>query len=276
VVSEFETLLYDERDGVAYVTMNRPERLNAFNFQMQTELRDVYTSLRHNDDVRAVVLTGAGEKAFCTGIDRDESVGDFVEKHRAGVNRVGSVSTPIMFDDPGKNICPKQLDLWKPVIAAVNGMACGGALYMLGEVDIIIAAENATFFDPHVTYNMVSGFEAMHLLQKLPLGETIRLALLGAHERISAQRAFDVGLVSEVVPLADLADRARWIAESIATADPQVIQATLQAIWTAHELGRTQALALAHTFVGLGNTTEGLTAGQEFFASGKRVDWQVR
>ena len=98
-----------------------------------------------------------------------------------------------MFNDPGQCINPKENDLWKPVIAAVNGMACGGALYMLGEVDIIIAAEHATFFDPHVTYGMVDGFEAMHLLQKLPLGETLRVALLGGLERMSAQRRTSSG-----------------------------------------------------------------------------------
>ena len=74
-------------------------------------------------------------------------------------------------------------------------MACGGALYLLGESDIIVAAEHATFFDPHVTYGMVAGFESMHLLQKLPLGETLRVALLGAHERMSADRAYQLGLV---------------------------------------------------------------------------------
>ena len=145
-------------------------------------------SLRTNDDVRVVVLTGAGEKAFCTGIDRDESIDEYLEDPTGGARRRAGPesSTPFMFNDPGVNINPKQNDLWKPVIAAVNGMACGGALYMLGESDIIIAAEHATFFDPHVTYGMVAGFETVHLLQKLPLGETLRVALLGgtrAHVR---------------------------------------------------------------------------------------------
>jgi enoyl-CoA hydratase/carnithine racemase len=275
-VSEYETVLYEERGGVAFVTMNRPERHNAFNFTMQSELREIWTSLRRNDDVRVVVLTGAGDKAFCSGIDRDESVGGFVERAGTPSGRVGRVSTPLMFDDPGENICPKRLDLWKPVVAAVNGMACAGALYLLGEVDIIIAADHATFFDPHVTYNMVCAFESIHLLQKLPLGETLRLALIGAHERMSAQRAFDVGLVSEVVPLADLMDRATWVADTIAGADPLVIQATLQAVWAGHEYSRRQALDLAHAFVGLGNTTEGLAAGQAVFASKQRVEWQLR
>ena len=121
-----------------------------------------------------------------------------------------------MYNDPGDSINPKQNDLWKPVIAAVNGMACGGALYMLGEADIIIAAEHATFFDPHVTYGMVAGFESVHLLQKLPLGETLRVALLGAHERMSAERAHQIGLVSEVVPADELLERALWVADAIA------------------------------------------------------------
>src|SRR5207244_12083419 len=122
-----------------------------------------------------------------------------------------------MYNDPGANINPKENDLWKPVVAAVNGMACGGALYMLGESDIIIAAEHATFFDPHVTYGMVAGFETVHLLQKLPLGETLRVQLLGAHERMSAARAHQVGLVSEVVPAGELLDRAMRVATALAS-----------------------------------------------------------
>jgi enoyl-CoA hydratase/carnithine racemase len=274
---EFETLLYEERNGVAYVTLNRPEVHNAFDYRMQDELRETWRSLRHNDDVRVAVLTGAGDKAFCTGIDRS-AVGSAARE--AGIPKpvegVGQVSTPMMFNDPGRNICPKMCDLWKPVVVAVNGMACGGALHMLGECDIIVAADHATFFDPHVTYNMVSSFESIHLLQKLPLGETLRLALLGAHERISAQRAFDVGLVSEVVPFDQLGDRVTWIAETIASADPAVIQGTLQAVWTAHELSRTQALNLAHAFVSLGSNTEGLAEGQQIFASKQRAEWHLR
>ena len=104
-----------------------------------------------------------------------------------------------MFNDPGDNIGPKSCDLWKPVIAAVNGMACGGAFYMLGEVEFIIAAEHATFFDPHVTYGMTAAFEPMHMAGIMPFGEIMRLPLLGNHERLSADRAYEIGLVSEVV-----------------------------------------------------------------------------
>ena len=201
---DFETLLYDEVDGVAWVTLNRPDVLNAFNLQMQQELKSLWRGLRTNDDVNCVVLTGAGEKAFCVGIDRQETMGSWDESEDVG-NRsatTGEAAGSIWhFDDPGENIGPKTNDLWKPVIAAVNGMACGGAYYMLGEVEFIIAADNATFFDPHVTFGMTACFESMHMLQKMPFHEIMRGALLGSSERMSAERAYQIGLVSEVVPV---------------------------------------------------------------------------
>ena len=219
-MNAYDTITEEISNGVAWVTLDRPEVHNAFNRKMQQELRTAWRSYRHNDDVRCIVLTGAGDKAFCTGIDRTEQMGND-SSGRAGSDldtdqhRIGAGSTPFHFDDPGDFIGPKANDLWKPVIAAVNGMACGGAFYMLGEVEFIIAADHATFFDPHVTYGMCATFEPIHMLQKMPFGEVMRMTLLGNHERLSAQRAHEVGLVSEVVPGAELADAARWAAEAI-------------------------------------------------------------
>jgi enoyl-CoA hydratase/carnithine racemase len=274
-MSDFETILYDEQDGVATVTLNRPEVHNAFNVAMQLELQQVWRSLRRNDDVRAVILTGSGEKAFCSGLDREEGIQKgYLEGEELPLT-IGRVSTPFMYNDIGTQVNPKENDLWKPVIAAVNGMACGGALYMLGDVDIIIAAEHATFFDPHVTYGMVMGFEAVHLLQKLPLGETLRVALLGARERMSAERAHQLGLVSEVVPGAELMERARWVAEAIADAPVLAVQGTLKAIWMSHEVARQQALAQISTWVSLGTKYENIEGGQEEFTQ-KRREWRLR
>jgi enoyl-CoA hydratase/carnithine racemase len=269
-----ETLLYEERDGVAVVTLNRPDVHNAFNTAMQHELRHVWTSLRMNDDVRAVILTGAGEKAFCSGIDREESIEGYLADP-TGQRGTGRVSTPFMFNDPGAFINPKQNDLWKPVVAAVNGMACGGALYMLGESDIIIAADHATFFDPHVSYGMVAGFETVHLLQKLPFGEMLRIALMGGSERMSAARAHQVGLVSEIVPLEELFERALWVAEAIASAPALAVQGTLRAAWLAHESSRRDALAQISTLVSLGTTYENIEAGQASFL-GRRERPRIR
>lgn len=271
-MAQFETLLYEERNGVAWVTLNRAQVHNAFNAQMQRELYELWRGLRRNDDVRAIVLTGAGDKAFCTGIDRTETMGE----RRGDGEIVGRASTPFMFDDPGANIGPKSCDLWKPVIAAVNGMACGGAFYMLGEVEFIIAAEHATFFDPHVTYGMTAAFEPIHMLQKMPFHEIMRLSLLGNYERLTARRAHEVGLVSEVVPADKLHEAAAWAAEAIASQPPLAIQGTLRAIWAAREMTRSQALGLGYAFIGLGTNQESLRQGQEFFSSGKRIQYKLR
>src|SRR5205807_3474956 len=128
--------------------------------------------LRDNDDVRVVVLTGAGDRAFCTGIDRT-GVGVGEPGRPNAIGQRGA--TPLHLNDPGDLLPPKTAgQLWKPVIAAVNGIACGGAFYLLGEVEFIIAAEHATFFDPHTTFGMAAVFEPMLMLQRMPLGEVMR------------------------------------------------------------------------------------------------------
>ena len=273
-MSDFETILYQEKDHVAWITLNRPEVHNAFNMQMCDELSSVWRGLRSNDEVHVAVLTGAGERAFCTGIDRMERHSDS-DVNLDPEHNVGWVSH-LGFNDPGRRLSPKMNDLWKPVIAAVNGMACGGAFYMLGEVDFIIAADHATFFDPHLTYGMPTTFESMHMLQRMPLGEISRLALLGNAERMSAKRAFDTGLVSEVVPLDRLHEAAAWAAGEIAQLAPLPVQATVRAIWAARELGRTQALSFGGVLSFLGTNTDNLAAGQQTFQSGARKAWRLR
>jgi enoyl-CoA hydratase/carnithine racemase len=275
VDTDFETLLYEERDGVAWVTLNRPDRLNAFNSLMQRELHALWRGLRRHDDVRCVVLTGAGEKAFCTGIDRMEQMGDQGDGS-TDPDVVGSGSTPFMFNDPGDNIGPKSSDLWKPVIAAVNGIACGGAFYMLGEVEFIVAAEHATFFDPHVTYGMTAAFEPIHMSGIMPFGEIMRLSLLGNYERLSAARAYEIGLVSEITPKEQLHERTEWAANAIASQPPLAIEGTVRAIWGARELGQRQALRLGYAYVGLGTNQDSIAEGQKLFESGTRIDWRSR
>ncbi len=269
---ELETLLYDESDGVAWVTLNRPEALNAFDTTMQRELRELWMMLRTNDDVRCIVITGSGDKAFCTGLDRGEiaSFDDLPPGKLPGYN------TPWDFDDPGKSVCPKSNDLWKPIIAAVNGMACGGAFYILGEVDFIIAAEHATFFDPHVTYGMPAAFEPIFLLQKMPFQEVMRLSLLGANERMSAARANQIGFVSEVVPADELRERTAWAAQAIADQPALGVGGTVRALWAGLELSRQQALDQAYLFTNIGTDPAQLAEGQKRFTSGKRIDWRLR
>jgi enoyl-CoA hydratase/carnithine racemase len=261
-VAELETLLYEVSDGVATITLNRPDRLNSFNTVLTRELHGLWRDLRFDDAVRAVVLTGAGDRAFCTGIDRH----DEIPQPRG----------PWMMDDPGLLLGPKTADCWKPVVAAVNGMACGGAFYLLGEVETIVAAEHATFFDPHVTYGMTAAFEPILMRARMPFGEIMRLTLLGNHERLSARRAHQIGLVQEVVPAEELVARAQGLAGEIAASPPVAVQGTVRSIWLARELGRAQALDLAKVYIGLGSDPDAIAEGQQRFAAGTRIRPRVR
>ncbi|MEU3738443.1 enoyl-CoA hydratase/isomerase family protein [Streptomyces sp. NPDC032198] len=237
----------DKDTGVAVVTLDRPARHNAIDPETAEQLAAVWREFRFDDSVRAIVLTGAGEKAFCTGIDRDTDV--------------PQPGSPYSMDDPLLTIGPKANDLWKPVIAAVNGMACGGAFYLLGEAEFIIAAEHATFFDPHTTYGMVSAYEAILMAQRMPIGEVARMSLMGTAERISARRAYETGLVSEVTASAGLLKSATRAAEVIAACPTEPVQGTVRALWSAKEAARTQALAQAPHLIALGNLPPERQAG---------------
>ena len=271
-MSDLETITYDERNGVAYVTLNRPDALNSFDSTMRRELQGTWQSLRTNDDVRAIVLSAAGDRAFCVGMDRTET----------GAYKVFEKSTHFgtsnnyMYDDPGRELGPKANDLWKPVICAVNGMACGGAFYMIGESDIIIAAEHATFFDPHVTYGQAAVYEPILLRQQVSLGNVIRISLLGAHERLSAATALQIGLVTQVVPADELGATATWLAEAIASVDPGVIAGTLRAIWAANDLGRLDAIAMAPAILAASIDKDVMRAGNDAFATQPRITPRVR
>ncbi|CAN5756027.1 enoyl-CoA hydratase/isomerase family protein [soil metagenome] len=262
-MNDFSTISWEQHGAVGVVTLDRPDRHNAFNETMCDELARLWGDLRTDDSVRSVVLTARGDQAFCTGVDR-AAVAD------------AEPYSPYSYDDPGRRLGPKSCGLWKPVVAAVNGMACGGAFYLLGEVEFIIAADHATFFDPHVTYCMPAVYEPALLLARMPFGEVMRLALLGNHERLSAARACEVGLVSEVVSAAELIERARWAAEAIASQPPAAVQATLRALWAARELTPGQALDLAPTFLDRGVDPATLAEGQAAFGSGQRPSWRLR
>ncbi|GGY29174.1 enoyl-CoA hydratase/isomerase family protein [Streptomyces xanthochromogenes] len=250
----------DKETGVAVVTLNRPERLNAIDLPTVDQLRLTWRELRFDDSVRAVVLTGAGERAFCTGIDRSAEV--------------PQPPSPYSTDDPLIAIGPKANDLWKPVVAAVRGMACGGAFYLLGEAEFVIAAEDAAFFDPHTTYGMVSAYESMYLALRMPHGEAARLALMGTAERMSARRAHEIGFVSEVsAPGGELAAAVRC-AETMASFPTEAVQGTVRSLWAAREAALAQAHSRAPAFVALGNLPPERQA--ELFGARRSKDFRVR
>jgi len=270
--SKLETLAVEMDGHVAWVTINRPEAYNAFSPTMERELRETWEAFRRDDDVRAIVLTAAGDKAFCVGIDRNE--GEFTAlDDSAGLY---GTSNNFMYDDPGDNLGPKACDLWKPVICAVNGMAAGGAFYMIAEADVILAADHATFFDPHVTFGMAAVYEPIKMLQRMPLGEVLRMSLLGNYERMTAETAHRIGLVSEVCAAGELRERAKWVADAIAAQPPVAVQATMRAIWAANDMGRLNAIAMAPAILTTGFDRAGMEDGAAAFSSGDRITPQTR
>ena len=202
----YETISYEKRDHVGVVTLDRPDALNAFNRRMEAELSGLWTEMRNDDDVWVAVLTAAGDRAFCVGVDTKESTAE--------------VSAMSQFERwkkvPGSTVTARQNGCFKPVITAVNGMCGGGGLYFVADSDIVIAAENATFFDPHVTYGRVAAVEPIALTRRMPFGEVMRMALMGSAWRMSAERAYQVGLAQEVVPRAGLLAAAMEMAQALA------------------------------------------------------------
>ncbi|MGW3109488.1 enoyl-CoA hydratase/isomerase family protein [Streptomyces sp. NPDC001100] len=250
----------DKDTGVAVVTLDRPHRLNAVDLATAAELGAVWREFRFDDTVRAVVLTGAGERAFCTGLDRDAVV--------------PQPNSPYMQDDPLLNIGPKANDLWKPVISAVCGMACGGAFYLLGESEFVVADPTAVFFDPHTTYGMVSAYESVLMAHRMPYGEVARMMLMGTAERISAQRAHDIGLVSELAPPGGALEAAVACAVVIAGYPTEGVQGTVRALWAAKEAARAQAYAQAPPLIALGNLPDERQA--ELFAGRRSGEFRIR
>jgi enoyl-CoA hydratase/carnithine racemase len=273
-VTSLETILFRKDDGIAWVSLNRPEVRNAINLQMQRELRELWHELRYDDDVRCIVLTAEGE-SFCTGIDRNEAISE-ENTDALATGTFPGYPTPWMYDDPGRDVGPKQNDLWKPVVAAVQGIACGGAFYILGEVEFIIASDDATFFDPHVSYGMTAAFEPIQMLTKMPFQEIMRMALLGLNERMSAARAREIGLVTDVVPRDGLRENAEWVARAIAEAPALAVQGTMRALWTALELSRHQGIDVANLFTRIGTDAGAFREGQLRFESGTRREWRLR
>ena len=227
----YETISYAVDDGVATITLQRPEARNAVNSVMSRELPQVWQQFEEDDAARVAIITGSGEKSFCAGAD----LADLPETD--GEGRHGSLRS-IRWTS-------LQNSVWKPVICAVNGMTVGGGLHFVADSDVVIAAESATFFDTHVKVGLVAGLEPVCLARKMPLEAVLRMMLVGGNERMSAQRAQALGMVGEVVPQAALMDRAREVADMIKTHSPAALARTKQAIWRGADCGLQEALEQA-------------------------------
>ncbi|MDE0657132.1 MAG: enoyl-CoA hydratase/isomerase family protein [Acidimicrobiaceae bacterium] len=220
----YETLEVRVEGPVGWLVFNRPEAGNAVDARMFVELEAAWAELENDHQVRAIVNTGNGH-SFQTGLDVRQLAND-PEALRASSRQTR---------DFALRMTSWHCGVTKPVIAAVNGTCAGGGLHFVADADIVIAADDATFLDPHVSVGQVSAFETIGLLKKVPMESVTRMALMGAHERLDAERARQLGLVSEVVGAGELRDRAQTLALRLAEHDPERLRAVKQALWSALE-----------------------------------------
>ena len=265
----FETIRYEVEDRVATITFDRPDQLNALSPAMVGELRAAYAAAEGDDDVWITIVTGSG-RAFCAGADVTEIPDDgrviYDEPY---------LSTYAQWEAPQEGTPPFRT-MTKPVLAAVNGLCCGAGLDWVTTGDIVIASDRAEFFDPHVSIGLVSGREMVRLARALPTNIAMRIALTGRHERMSAQRAFDLGLVSEVVEHDRLLERAREIAAVVNRNAPLAVRGTRLAIRKGLDLPLQDAEIMAEAFRERVVRTDDAKEGPRAFVEKRAPVWRCR
>ncbi|MBO0732319.1 MAG: enoyl-CoA hydratase/isomerase family protein [Acidimicrobiaceae bacterium] len=224
-VTHYQALVLERRGPVGWLVFDRPQAANAMDSLMLAELETAWRELNDDPGVQVIVNTGRG-RAFQSGLD-------VVELAR----------NPAALREQSRRTKRAELKMtaWhnavdKPVIAAVNGVCAGGGLHFVADADVVIASSDATFFDPHVSVGQVSAYETIGLARRMPFEAVMRMALVGAHERITAERARQLGMISQVVdPPERLHDEAQALAETIAGNAPEDIRAAKRELWRSLE-----------------------------------------
>jgi enoyl-CoA hydratase len=260
----YECLKVERHGPVGWLINNRPDQLNAMSSRMRDEFADAWIELDQDSAVRVIVHTGEG-RAFQTGVDVQEIASDGVgmERYRKSV------------EDFDLHFTSWHQGVWKPVITAVNGICAGGGFHWIADADIVIAASDAQFFDPHVSVGQVVSLEAIGLIRKMPAEAVMRMAFVGRYERMSAERALELGMISQIVdPPDQLRAEAQALAEKIAKNSPAAMAATKRALWGALEHGLTDACkAGADELTGMWGHPD-QTEGPLAFAEKRDPQWQ--
>jgi enoyl-CoA hydratase/carnithine racemase len=247
----YETLLYETRDGIGYVTINRPEKLNALNRRVMEELEDCFQTIQQDEGVRAVIVTGAGDKSFVAGADVKELAENGPLQGKE-------------FARTGQRVLDSIENLGKPVIATVNGYALGGGCELALACTLRIAAESARFGQPEVKLGIVPGYGGTQRLARL-VGKGRALELILTGDPIGAQEACRIGLVNQVVPAQDLIAAAETLARKIMANAPLAVKLAIEAVNHGLEMTQKEGLFLEATLFGLCCTTADMKEGTRAF-----------
>ena len=257
-----ENLLYEKKGAIAYVTLNRPKVLNALNQRTWEDLRAAFEDARDDAEMRGVILTGAGDKAFIAGADISEL---------AQVTAVEAEKS----SSYGQEVLNLIENLGKPVIAAINGFALGGGCETAMACTIRVATEHAKFGQPEVTLGLIPGGGGTQRLPRL-IGKGRALQIILSGEMISAQEAFRIGLVNEVVPAAELTTRAEAILKRIFSNAPVAVKYSLEAVNKGMETSQAEGLSLEASLFGLCAGTEDKKEGTSAFLEKRKPQFQGR
>jgi enoyl-CoA hydratase/carnithine racemase len=247
----YENILLEEKNSIAYVTVNRPKVLNALNGTTIEELRAAFHELKHDASIRVVILTGAGEKAFVAGAD----IGELAQRDPVSGKE---------FAHRGQNVFNLIENLGKPVIACVNGFALGGGCELALACTMRLASENAKFGQPEVKLGILPGYGGSQRLPRL-VGKGLAMQIILAGEMITAQEAHRIGLVNEVTASAELIPRAEAIAAKITANAPLAVQYAMEAVNKGMEMSLAEGMFLEAALFGVCCATEDKKEGTAAF-----------
>jgi len=247
----YENILFEKKNAIAYVTVNRPKVLNALNLATMEELRAAFHEIKNDLGVRVVVLTGSGEKAFIAGAD----IGELAKN---------DAITAKEYTHRGQSVLNLIENLGKPVIACINGFALGGGCEIAMACTMRLASENAKLGQPEVKLGIIPGYGGTQRLPRL-VGKGLALQLLLTGEMISAQEAHRIGLVNEVAAPSDLIPRAEAIAQKIISNGPLAVQYTIEAVNKGMETTLAEGLYMEAVLFGMASATEDKKEGTSAF-----------